>query len=265
MQIIWLVTSPLYADRLLHVLLDITATFAWNYRPLKINSEMLSPYVPSVNFLVGAHLMRLFPSQKLQPGILHCIAFYCRWSFINYPSTCGFWRWPACRENMRQSWICKVHSPRELNELKVVIWRTSIVVLWMIDPPKIFDMIEQFISYTDRVILPRCSYDNSIPAGILSVNHTNPGIGSSEIVCPKNLLFILLDLICAQVHRVPQWAALSTHLSLRRVPPQKMFAKDVEEELERPTCHPISPLLAFCPPTILEPLTVFRPHLQLKK
>ena len=87
---------------------------------------------------------------------------------------------------MRQSWICKVHSPRELNELKVVIWRTSIVVLWMIDPPKIFEMIEQFIiSYTDRVILPRCSYDNSIPAGILSVNHTNPGIGSSEIVCPK--------------------------------------------------------------------------------
>ena len=149
---------------------------------------MLSPYVPSVNFLVGAHLMRLFPSQKLQPGILHCIAFYCRWSFINYPSTCGFWRWPACRENMRQSWICKVHSPRELNELKVVIWRTSIVVLWMIDPPKIFDMIEQFIiSCTDRVILPRCSYDNSIPAGILSVNHTNPGIGSSEIVCPRKI------------------------------------------------------------------------------
>ena len=128
--------------------------------------------------------------------------------------------------------------------------------------------MEQFIiSYTDRVILPRCSYNNSIPAGILSVNHTNPGIGSSEIVCPRKITtsITVLDLICAQVHRVPQWAALSTHLSLRRVPPQKMFAKDVEEELERPTCHPISPLLAFCPPTILEPLTVFRPHLQLKK
>ena len=76
MQIIWLVTSPLYADRLLHVLLDITATFAWNYCPLKINSEALYQDVPSVNFLVGLHLMRLFPSQKLQPGIHYCIIFH---------------------------------------------------------------------------------------------------------------------------------------------------------------------------------------------
>ena len=50
---------------------------------------------------------------------------------------------------------------------------------------------------------------------------------------------------------MPQCAALSTHLSLRRVPPQNMLAYDVDEELERPTCHPTSPMLAFWPPTTL--------------
>ena len=50
---------------------------------------------------------------------------------------------------------------------------------------------------------------------------------------------------------VPQCAALSTQFSLRRVPPQNMLANDVDEDLERPTCHPTSPLMAFWPPTTL--------------
>ena len=49
-----------------------------------------------------------------------------------------------------------------------------------------------------------------------------------------------------------QCAAVSTHLSFKRVPPQKMLAKEVEEESVSPTCHPTSPLLASSPPTTFE-------------
>ena len=80
-------------------------------------------------------------------------------------------------------------------------------------------------------------------------------------------LNVIQDRFKHNFYLVPQCAALNTHLSLRRVPPQNMLADDVEEDLERPTCHPTSPLLAFWPPTTFEPiliLIVFRPHLQLK-
>ena len=71
-----------------------------------------------------------------------------------------------------------------------------------------------------------------------------------------------------------QCAAVNTHLSFRRVPPQKILANEVEEELERPTCHPTSPLLASTPPTTFEDhpppsflpflLTMFLPQMHLK-
>ena len=52
-----------------------------------------------------------------------------------------------------------------------------------------------------------------------------------------------------------QCAAVKTHLSLRSVPPQQMSAGEDEAvpkaDLTNPTCHPISPLLTFSPPTIL--------------
>ena len=44
-----------------------------------------------------------------------------------------------------------------------------------------------------------------------------------------------------------QCAAVSTHFSLIKVPPQKM--NDDVEERESPTCHPISPFAASSPPT----------------
>ena len=81
------------------------------------------------------------------------------------------------------------------------------------------------------------------------------------------LLFSNLRLILVPElsYLLPQCAALSTHLSLRRVPPQNMLADEGDDDLERPTCHPTSPLKAFCPPTTLVlNLNVFGPHLQLK-
>ena len=58
-------------------------------------------------------------------------------------------------------------------------------------------------------------------------------------------------LILTITYLVPQCAALSTHLSLRRVPPQNMLANVVDEDLASPICHPTSPMLAFWPPTTL--------------
>ena len=48
-----------------------------------------------------------------------------------------------------------------------------------------------------------------------------------------------------------QCAAVSTHFSFIKVPPQNVLTDDVEEEKDSPTCHPISPLPASSPPTTL--------------
>ena len=88
--------------------------------------------------------------------------------------------------------------------------------------------------------------------------------GWKNAVC--ELLLKYLQFPQVNAYLLPQWAALSTHLSLMRVPPQNMLALSVLPELERPTCHPTSPLLAFWPPTTLVPVfTVFKPHLHLMK
>ena len=105
-------------------------------------------------------------------------------------------------------------------------------------------------------ITPLGSYNNSITTWVASADHANPRICGTEL---KNSVYTMKYRSASQskTYLVPQCAAPNTHLSLRRVPPQNMLADDVEEDLERPTCHPTSPLLAFSPPTTLVDFLLF--------
>ena len=65
-----------------------------------------------------------------------------------------------------------------------------------------------------------------------------------------------------------QCAAVSTHFSFIKVPPQNVLTKVVDEEKDSPTCHPISPIPASTPPTTLVEnpflLNALRPQKHLK-
>ena len=163
---------------------------------------------------------------------------------------------PACRINVVVWGIWKVHCCCKLQKWEVILQGPAIVVGMFHFPAK----LSHYITYFDmrahsQKYLYRSTWMVRPSFGLrVSVNPITVQIPSASSLNKWKWFryTIVMNLKWNTAYPCVQCAAVMTHCSLMRVPPQKTLTlPPFGFDLVKATCQPISPSTAGSPPTIL--------------